>query len=47
MVNMERIYDKVVYEHFANYNKMLFLAGPRQVGKTTIAKKAESLALAD
>jgi predicted AAA+ superfamily ATPase len=41
---MKRIYDNVVFDHIVNYNKMIFLAGPRQVGKTTIAKKAKSLA---
>jgi len=41
---MKRVYDAIVLDHLAKYNKMLFLAGPRQVGKTTIATKAKSLA---
>jgi len=39
---MERIYESVINEHFENYNKMLLLTGPRQVGKTTLAKLTES-----
>jgi uncharacterized protein len=35
---MKRIYQTILQEHFASYNKMVFLAGPRQVGKTTIAR---------
>jgi hypothetical protein len=36
---MERIYLKSVKEHFDNNTQALFLSGPRQVGKTTIAKE--------
>lgn len=36
---MKRIYLKVVEEHFSNNTQALFLSGPRQVGKTTIAKE--------
>jgi predicted AAA+ superfamily ATPase len=36
---MQRLYTKIVEEHFANNTQMLFLAGPRQVGKTTLAKE--------
>ncbi|MEN8237250.1 MAG: ATP-binding protein [Pseudomonadota bacterium] len=35
---IERFYDKLLQEHIANYNQMLFLSGPRQVGKTTLSK---------
>lgn len=35
---MDRIYESVINEHFEHYNKMLLLTGPRQVGKTTLAK---------
>ncbi len=35
---MERIYEKVLLEHAKEHRQMLFLAGPRQVGKTTTAK---------
>lgn len=38
---MERIYKNVIDEHFDNYNKMLLLSGPRQVGKTTLARLME------
>ena len=36
---MKRIYDTVLQEHFADNRQMVFLSGPRQVGKTTTAKK--------
>lgn len=32
---MRRIYEAVIEEHFAQNRQMLFLIGPRQVGKTT------------
>lgn len=35
---MERIYDKVIQEQLNQYKQMVFLAGPRQVGKTTISQ---------
>ena len=35
---MKRIYEHVLLEHKKEYRQMLFLAGPRQVGKTTTAK---------
>ncbi len=34
-----RIYSKIVQEHLAKYRQMVFLSGPRQVGKTTLAKE--------
>ena len=36
---MERIYEHLVKDHFANNRQMAFLSGPRQVGKTTIAER--------
>ncbi len=35
---MKRLYDAVVLEHFQRYRQMLFLVGPRQVGKTTVSR---------
>lgn len=35
---MQRIYDKVLEEHVLHYRQMAFIAGPRQVGKTTTAR---------
>lgn len=35
---MKRIYEKVLLEHANTHRQMIFLAGPRQVGKTTTAK---------
>jgi len=32
---MKRVYDKLIKEHFKENRQMLFLMGPRQVGKTT------------
>lgn len=37
---MRRIYLSVIQQHFRYNNQMLFLVGPRQVGKTTIAQQA-------
>lgn len=39
---MKRIYESVLSYHLQNYNQMLFLAGPRQVGKTTISLGAQA-----
>lgn len=33
---MKRIYQSIIQEHIQSYEQMLFLAGPRQVGKTTL-----------
>jgi predicted AAA+ superfamily ATPase len=33
---MKRVYEEVVKEHFKENRQMVFLLGPRQVGKTTI-----------
>jgi uncharacterized protein len=33
---MQRIYQSIIQEHIQSYQQMLFLAGPRQVGKTTL-----------
>lgn len=38
---MKRIYETVVEEHLQRYKQMLILAGPRQVGKTTVSLSAE------
>ena len=38
---MKRIYTQYIKAHFAENNQMLFLVGPRQVGKTTIAKQQQ------
>ena len=35
---LRRLYDTVVQKHFEQYEEMLFLSGPRQVGKTTTSK---------
>lgn len=32
---MKRLYDEIARRHLRNYRQMLFLVGPRQVGKTT------------
>ena len=33
---MQRTYQPIIQEHITSYAQMLFLAGPRQVGKTTL-----------
>lgn len=35
---MERVLQGELVRHFRNYRQMVFLSGPRQVGKTTVAK---------
>jgi uncharacterized protein len=40
IVIMERIYKEVITEHLASYRQMIFLMGPRQVGKTTLSRDA-------
>lgn len=40
---MERIYETIIKQHLSEDQQMLFLAGPRQVGKTTIAQTTETL----
>lgn len=38
---MKRIYYELAKQHFSQYEQMLFIAGPRQVGKTTVAEILE------
>ncbi|OGO96417.1 MAG: hypothetical protein A3F41_03030 [Coxiella sp. RIFCSPHIGHO2_12_FULL_44_14] len=40
---MRRLYENLIQQHVAHYQQMLFLAGPRQVGKTTISLTAQAL----
>ncbi|MCH9609654.1 MAG: hypothetical protein S4CHLAM45_00410 [Chlamydiales bacterium] len=42
MVYMKRVYTAIVGEHLKKYRQMVFLAGPRQVGKTTCSKSFKS-----
>lgn len=35
---MKRIYEPLILHHLSHYSQMVFLSGPRQVGKTTIAQ---------
>lgn len=37
---MHRLYEQILAEHFRAERKMLFLMGPRQVGKTTTSRDA-------
>jgi len=39
---MERIYNLLVSQHLLNYRQMIFLSGPRQVGKTTVSLTTSS-----
>ncbi len=36
---MERIYYKLIKHHLDNWDQMVFIEGPRQSGKTTLAKR--------
>lgn len=38
-MKIKRWYSKVIENHLGKYRQMLFLSGPRQVGKTTLAKE--------
>lgn len=40
---MKRLYESVMAHHIAHYEQMAFLSGPRQIGKTTIAKHCHAL----
>jgi predicted AAA+ superfamily ATPase len=37
ITRMKRIYESLIADHFVNNRQMVFLSGPRQVGKTTLA----------
>ena len=37
MKTYKRVYSLIMAEHLAKYRQMIFLSGPRQVGKTTLA----------
>ena len=36
--NRKRVYEAIILEHLADNRQMVFLSGPRQSGKTTLAK---------
>ncbi len=38
MSRMKRIYEPLILHHLNHYSQMVFLSGPRQAGKTTIAQ---------
>lgn len=38
MTVRERLYDRMLGEHFARHRQMAFVSGPRQVGKTTTCR---------
>lgn len=40
MSKRPRIYDRITAEHLKQNRQMLFMSGPRQVGKTTVARAA-------
>ena len=40
---MKRLYEQIIIQHFQCHQQMLFLAGPRQVGKTTLSLSAKTL----
>ncbi len=40
---MQRIYNTLIAHHLAHYSQMVFLSGPRQVGKTTLTTQYRDL----
>lgn len=40
---MQRIYATLMQSHFQKYKQMLFLSGPRRVGKTTISMEGKNI----
>lgn len=42
---MKRLYESLIEEHFSENRQMLFLVGPRQVGKTTTSLEISNQAL--
>lgn len=38
-----RVYDSILRRHLADYRQMAFLSGPRQVGKTTLARSVATV----
>lgn len=40
---MRRLYESIIAEHFQSNKQMAFVCGPRQVGKTTIARSLQHL----
>ncbi len=42
MKSVKRLYGSIIREHIGMYRQMVFLSGPRQVGKTTVAKSFAS-----
>ena len=36
---MNRIYTSIILDHLKHWKQMVFIEGPRQSGKTTIAKQ--------
>ena len=44
-MKIDRIYDRVVERHLAEERQMVFLSGPRQVGKTTLCEAFQTVSL--
>ena len=40
---MKRLYNEIIAEHFRENRQMAFVSGPRQVGKTTLAKSVSDI----
>jgi len=39
---MKRIYQELIFQHLSQLRQMVFLMGPRQVGKTTLSLESAS-----
>ncbi len=44
MVYMERVYKAIIKNHMKHNRQMIFISGPRQVGKTTVSKSIKKSA---
>lgn len=42
IVGMKRLYEALIHAHYNEYSQMVFIMGPRQVGKTTTAQSIEA-----
>lgn len=42
MKQYKRIYSSIISDHLLKYRQMIFLSGPRQVGKTTLATESST-----
>ena len=44
-MKIDRVYERIIERHLAEERQMVFLSGPRQVGKTTLCEEFQTLSL--